>query len=117
MPAGHQRHDGLLSSRRNPIWKDAIEKLIQRLTAIAVVKDDYAYMPSGSVEPGADFGPSPMPLGFMAEETSARLIEGLAQYYKVTGYKPESIWPQNSPATSGFTRKTTKLTEDPWLIL
>ena len=72
----------------NPIWKDAIEKLIQRLTAIAVVKDDYAYMPSGSVEPGADFGPGPMPLGFMAEETSARLIEGLAQYYKVTGYKP-----------------------------
>jgi hypothetical protein len=72
----------------NPMWKDAIEKMIQRLAAVAVVRDDYAYMPAGAVEPNADFGPDAMPVGFMAEETSARLIQGLAQYYKVTKYKP-----------------------------
>ncbi len=72
----------------NPVWKDAIEKMIQRLSACAVVQDDYAYMPGGSVEPGADFGPSPMPVGNSAVGYSALLIQGLAQYYKVTGYKP-----------------------------
>jgi hypothetical protein len=72
----------------NPIWKDAIEKMIQRLAAMAVVQDDYAYMPGGTVEPGADYGPGPMPVGNTAEATSAELIQGLAQYYKVTGYKP-----------------------------
>jgi hypothetical protein len=72
----------------NPMWKDAIEKMIRRLTAVAVVQDDYAYMPAGSVEPGADFGPGPMPVGLTAEGNSALLIQGLAQYYRVTGYKP-----------------------------
>ena len=72
----------------NPMWKDAIEKMIQRLAAVAVVQDDYAYMPAGTVEPGADFGPGPMPVGNTAENYSAWLIQGLAQYYKVTGYKP-----------------------------
>jgi hypothetical protein len=72
----------------NPMWKETIEKMIQRLAAVAVMQDDYAYMPSGSVEPNANFGASPMASGLMAEETSARLIQGLAQYYKVTGYNP-----------------------------
>jgi hypothetical protein len=62
--------------------------MIRRLTAVAVVQDDYAYMPAGSVEPGADFGPGPMPVGLTAEGNSALLIQGLAQYYRVTGYKP-----------------------------
>ncbi len=72
----------------NPMWKDAIEKMIQRLAAVAVVQDDYAYMPGGSVEPGADFGTGPMPVGMTAEAYNAELIQPLAQYYKVTGYKP-----------------------------
>ena len=72
----------------NPMWKETIEKMIQRLAAVAVARDDYAYMPGGSVEPGADFGPGPMPVGLMAEDTSARLIQGFVQYYKVTGYEP-----------------------------
>ena len=72
----------------NPMWKETIEKMIQRLTACAVVRNDYAYMPGGSVEPGADFGPGPMPIGLMAEDASARLIQGLMQYFKATGYEP-----------------------------
>ena len=60
----------------NPMWKDAIEKMIQRLAAVAVVQDDYAYMPAGSVEPGADFGPGPMPVGHTAENFSALVDPG-----------------------------------------
>ena len=72
----------------NPMWKDTIEKMIQRLAAFAVIQDGYAYMPSGSIEPNASFGPGPMPLGYVTEESSAILIQGLAQYYKATGYEP-----------------------------
>jgi hypothetical protein len=72
----------------NPMWKDAIEKMIRRLASTAVLQGDYAYLPSGSIEPGGKFGTSPMPSGYMAEEISARPIQGLAQYYKVTGYEP-----------------------------
>jgi hypothetical protein len=72
----------------NPMWKDTIEKMIQRLAALAIVQGDYAYMPGGSIEPNGNYGPGPMPLGRMADDTNARLIQGLAQYYKVTGYEP-----------------------------
>ena len=47
----------------NPMWKDAVEKMIRRLTTFAVFQDDYAYMPSGSIEPGADFWPWPYASG------------------------------------------------------
>jgi hypothetical protein len=72
----------------NPMWKNAIEKMIGRLAAVTMVEGDYAYMPGGSVEPGADFGPGPIPGGLTAEGISAELIQPLAQYYKVTGYQP-----------------------------
>jgi Beta-L-arabinofuranosidase, GH127 len=72
----------------NAMWKSAIEQMIQRLSAFAVMQDDYAYMPAGSVEPNVSYYPGIMPVGFMAEETSARLIQGLAQYYRVSGYEP-----------------------------
>jgi hypothetical protein len=73
---------------RNPMWSEAIEKMIQRLSAIAVSQGDYAYLPNGSLQPGGNYGPGPMPVGYMAEENSARLIQGLAQYYRVSGYEP-----------------------------
>jgi hypothetical protein len=72
----------------NPMWRGATEKMIGRLSTFAVSQDDYAWMPAGGVEPNAQYGSGPMPLGFMAEETSARMIQGLAQYYRVTGYEP-----------------------------
>jgi len=72
----------------NPMWRAAIEKMIDRLSSFAVSQGDYAWMPAGGVEPNAKYGSGPMPVGFMAEETSARLIQGLAQYYRVTGYEP-----------------------------
>lgn len=74
---------------RNPIWKEAIERMIRRLNALAVDRGSYAYLPIGSLLPNGRFGPSaPMPVGFMAEETSGRLIQGLAQYYRISGFEP-----------------------------
>lgn len=72
----------------NPMWKTSIEKMIQRLSQFAVAQEDYAYLPGGSIQPNCSYGSGPMPVGFIAEETSARLIQGLAQYYKATGYQP-----------------------------
>jgi len=74
---------------RNPMWKSAIEKMIQRLKALAVDRGDYAYFPRGAWEPNAKYGSAPpMPTGFMGEETSGRMIQGLSQYYRATGYEP-----------------------------
>ena len=77
---------------RNPMWKVTIEKMITRLTALAVDKGDHAYWPRGGLEPFGRFGPdAPMPTGFRGEETNGRMIMGLAQYYKATGYEPARV--------------------------
>lgn len=77
---------------RNPMWKATIEKMITRLTALAVDKGDYAYWPRGGLEPFGRFGAdAPMPTGFRGEETNGRMIMGLAQYYKATGYEPARV--------------------------
>jgi hypothetical protein len=74
---------------KNAMWKAAIEKMIQRLSEIAVDRGDYAYFPAGSFLPGGRYGAdAPMPTGIMAEELSGRIIQGLAQYYQATGYEP-----------------------------
>jgi len=77
---------------RNPMWKVTIEKMITRLTALAVDKGDHAYWPRGGLEPFGRFGAdAPMPTGFRGEETNGRMIMGLAQYYKATGYEPARV--------------------------
>jgi hypothetical protein len=74
---------------KNPMWKSATEKMIQRLNAFTVDRGDYGYFPSGAWIPNAKYGSgTQMPAGFMAEETSGRMIQGLAQYHRVTGYEP-----------------------------
>jgi hypothetical protein len=74
---------------KNPIWKAAIEKMILRLSEIAVDKGDYAYFPAGSFLPGGRYAANaPMPTGIMGEELSGRIIQGLAQYYTATGFEP-----------------------------
>ncbi|HEV2383335.1 MAG TPA: hypothetical protein VG206_26520 [Terriglobia bacterium] len=74
---------------RNPMWKAAIERMVQRLSALAVDRGDYAYFPSGGLVPNGKFGSNaPMPSGIMAEENSGRMIQGLSQYYAATGYEP-----------------------------
>ena len=74
---------------KNPMWKAAIEKMILRLSNLAVDRGDYAYFPAGSFLPGGKYAPNaPMPTGIMGEELSGRIIQGLAQYYQATGFEP-----------------------------
>jgi hypothetical protein len=74
---------------RNPVWRSAIEKMIERLSVLAVYRENYAYFPSGGLVPNGKFPSSAaMPTGIMAEENSGRIIQGLAQYYRATGYEP-----------------------------
>jgi hypothetical protein len=75
---------------KNPVWTRAIERMIGRLSDLTVDRGDFAYIPLGSVEPDARFGPqAKMPTGTEAvEHGNIRLIQGLEQYYKVTGYEP-----------------------------
>jgi hypothetical protein len=76
---------------RNPLWIATIEKMIQRLSELAVVKGGgLAYIPLGGYEPGATLGADAvMPTGIVAVEGgNERLIQGLGQYYKATGYEP-----------------------------
>ncbi len=74
---------------KNPLWKSAAEKMIDRLSQLAVDRGDFAYFPDGSLIPNGKFGRNaPMPTGVMAEENSGRIVQGLSQYYRATGYEP-----------------------------
>jgi hypothetical protein len=76
----------------NPVWREAMEKMIDRFLKLAVHKDDYCYIPRFYFEPNADYdrsGPkAEMPKDELAEELGGRVIRTPAKYYKLTGYKP-----------------------------
>lgn len=73
---------------KDPMWVDSGKRMVQRLSQVAVHKDDYAYV-TGAWEPNAKIGAdAAMPVAFLAEEWDGRLIQGLAQFYKKTGYEP-----------------------------
>jgi DUF1680 family protein len=75
---------------RNEMWKLTIEKMIGRLSALAIQHEDYCYFPAGSCEVNATIDPrADMPIGSLWGCTwNSRSIQGLAQYFKVTGYEP-----------------------------
>jgi len=75
---------------KNPMWKATVEKMIQRLSALAIHREDYGYFAPGSVEPFAKVDPqSAMPVGSLwGVSWNSRLIQGLSQYFKVAGYEP-----------------------------
>lgn len=75
---------------RNPIWTQTSERMIQRLLELTVDRGDFAYVPWGAYEPHGKCGPqAKMPTGFDAVDYgNIRMIQGLAQYYRVTGYEP-----------------------------
>ena len=56
-----------------------------------------------------------MPVGFIAEETSARLIQGLAQYYKATGYEPARELAAKLTRYIRLHAQYYELMERPWL--
>jgi hypothetical protein len=75
---------------QNPLWKATIEKMIGRLSALAISLDNYCYFAPGSFEPNAKIDPqASMPLGSTwGVSWNSRLVQGLMQYYKVTSYEP-----------------------------
>src|SRR6267142_2232474 len=76
---------------QNPMWRAAIEKMIQRLSQLAVYKDDYAFHPDGMLQPNGIYGSyNEMPTGVKSIEWggNGRLIQSLSQFYRVTGYEP-----------------------------
>jgi hypothetical protein len=72
---------------KNPMWKQAAERMIQRVSELAIHKQDYAYL-GGAWEPNAKVGSQTAPAHTLALETTGRMIQGLSQYYKATGHEP-----------------------------
>jgi hypothetical protein len=73
---------------KNLLWREGAQKMVDRLSALTVDKGEYAYL-MGSYVPNARVAPDArMPFDFMAEEWDGRMIQGLAQFYRATGYGP-----------------------------
>lgn len=77
---------------RNPIWKQTMQRMVDRATALAVNETGYAFYAAGSFEPNARVGSEArkfVPSGGGAVDIgNGRLIQGLAQCYRLTGYEP-----------------------------
>jgi hypothetical protein len=75
---------------RNPMWKATIERMINRLSALAIPRQDYCYFAPGIFEPNANASSNaPIPTGSLwGVSWNTRLIQGLAQYYAISGYEP-----------------------------
>jgi hypothetical protein len=79
------------SRDENPMWKATIEKMIRRLSQLAIHRDDYAYYPDGMLQPNGTYGSyAEMPTGVKSIEWggNGRLIQSLSQFYLVTGHEP-----------------------------
>ena len=91
----------------NPVWDKTIKKMIGRLSELAISKEDYCYYPFRIWVPIKNW-PSDLgekirnigdnnrrhrltddgePIGIDAAELTGRLVWGLTQYYKKTGYE------------------------------
>ncbi|MFH1007739.1 MAG: hypothetical protein V1800_09590 [Candidatus Latescibacterota bacterium] len=77
---------------KNLLWKELIEKKINRLSDLAVWKEDYCYFSRGG---GAhyvlgDKGPveGPMLKGVYAIEPARNAAHSCSLYYRLTGYEP-----------------------------
>ncbi|MFN8008512.1 MAG: hypothetical protein U0V70_16125 [Terriglobia bacterium] len=75
---------------KNPVWRQTAERMIQRLAELTVDQGKFAYIPLGAYEPHGRFGPkAKMPTGWdSVDYGNIRMIQGLAQYYRATGYEP-----------------------------
>lgn len=75
---------------KNPMWNATIDKMIARLTELSIDRGDYCYFAPGSFVPQAKVDPkASMPLGSTwGVSWNTRLVQGLMQYYKVSGQEP-----------------------------
>jgi hypothetical protein len=73
---------------RNPIWKEAIERMIGRLNELTIDKGGCVYFPEGSFAPGAEVTDEmPLPTDWWASMPGF-LVSGVAKYYRITGHEP-----------------------------
>lgn len=71
------------------VWEETGERIVDRLAELAVDREDYSYFLSGSLEPHAEFDrEAEPPTGLVSQELTGRVIEGLAHFYRATGYEP-----------------------------
>jgi hypothetical protein len=82
----------------NSMWRQTIESMITGMSALVSDEGDYAFFPPGCYEPkkrfsgGGAAGEQEMPSGFLAlDGGNVRVIQGLAQYHRLTGYEPARI--------------------------
>jgi len=80
---------------KDQMWRASIEQMIHGMYDLASDQGDYAFFPVGGFEPGASFGrgmsagEQQMPTGLLAlDGGNVRVIQGLATYYRLTGYEP-----------------------------
>jgi len=79
----------------NPMWKQTIEQMIQGMAGLISDQGDYGFFPAGGYEPNTKFigevagvGTQIMPTGVVAVDGTSLVMQGLAQYYRLTGYEP-----------------------------
>ena len=76
----------------NPVWKQTIERMIDRLLELAIHESDYCYFPPLAYAPNARYDPghptAAKLTGLIAGEINGRCMEGPAKFYKLTGYEP-----------------------------
>ncbi|MCL2660255.1 MAG: hypothetical protein FWD64_07035, partial [Acidobacteriaceae bacterium] len=83
---------------RNPMWTQAIERMIQGMLEMFSDQGDYGYFPAGGFEPNTRFQENTnhnvqavqvTPTGYLAlDGGNGRMIQGLAQYYRLSGHEP-----------------------------
>ena len=71
---------------KDMVWTNTIHAMVRRLNELAIHRGDYCYFAAGSFEPGAKPDPNAaMPMGSLwGVSWNTRLVQGLAQYYRVT---------------------------------
>ena len=73
----------------NEIWKTTAQRVVDRLTTLAIHKDSFSYYVEGSFEPNATVDKNTkIPQGVQAGLSTGRLIQGLTHVYKFMDYKP-----------------------------
>ena len=69
-------------------WKEDARKIVDGLRGVAIDKGGYAYFPYGGFVPGVPrVHDAEMPMG-VASSLAGWTTQGLAQYYRATGYEP-----------------------------
>lgn len=74
---------------RDDVWKDLVQRTVDRLSELAIHKEGFSYYPEGSFEPNAKVDQNAeVPLGVKSGLAAGRLIQGLVHSYRFTGYLP-----------------------------